>query len=119
MKVLIVTICLLFLTQLESFAQTEFTLDPSQSMLMTGKGPGQDATINPYDGEDCYAVVQNLGKRTFSIRVQKKGTLIQTKDIRAGEVQKVKLLKGQELYLDPNDKGTTQASVGYEKIEDE
>ncbi|MEO1416852.1 MAG: hypothetical protein AAFW00_16320 [Bacteroidota bacterium] len=117
MKVLIVTICLLFLTQLESFAQTEFTLDPSQSMLMTGKGLGQDATINPYEGEDCYAVVQNIGKRAFSIRIQKKGTIIRMADVLVGETKKIILLKGQELYLDPNEKGRTKAVVDYAKME--
>ena len=33
--------------QTEINAQTVFELDGTQSMLMTGKGPGQDATFNP------------------------------------------------------------------------
>ncbi|MDA9127760.1 hypothetical protein N9J65_02755 [Flavobacteriaceae bacterium] len=31
--------------------QTIFELDASQSMLMYGKGPGQDGTINPFEGQ--------------------------------------------------------------------
>ena len=52
----------MFLIHFEAKAQTEFVLEPSQSMIMTGKGPGQDATINPYFGEDCFAIIKNIGK---------------------------------------------------------
>lgn len=45
-------------------------------MLMTGKGPGQDATINPYEGEDCYAVVKNLGDVLFPNVFSKRGKLL-------------------------------------------
>lgn len=34
------------------FSQEYFELDPSQSMLMTGKGTGQDAINNPYPDQD-------------------------------------------------------------------
>ena len=99
------------------FAQTEFELDPSQSMLMYGKGPGQDGTINPYKGQDCYAIVENIGEREFSVRVQQQGKIIETIPIAKGETKKVTLLKGYELYLDPNPEGLAKARVGYEKIE--
>ncbi|WGK64836.1 hypothetical protein [Croceiramulus getboli] len=110
------TLLITLLLSLSNTAQTEFELDPSQSMLMTGKGAGQDATINPYAGEDCYAVVENIGKRAFSIRVQQKGELIEEIPIKKGEVKKVKLLKGYELYLDPNPRAKVRARVSYEKI---
>lgn len=118
MKTLILVILLAFLTQFEVLAQTEFELEPSQSMIMTGKGPGQDGTINPYFGEDCYALVENIGKRPFSIRIQQKGKLIEEIPILKGELKKVKLLKGYELYLDPNPIGIAKARVDYEKIND-
>ncbi len=76
MKTLILTISLIFLTQLEVKAQTEFVLEPSQSMIMTGKGPGQDGTINPFFGLDCYAIIKNIGKQKLSIRIQRKGKII-------------------------------------------
>jgi len=116
MKTTILVICLIFLTNFELTAQTEFVLEPSQSMIMTGKGTGQDATINPYFGQNCYAIVKNIGKIKFSIRVQKDEKIIEEISILKGELKKVKLLKGYELYLDPNPKGTTKASVDYEKI---
>ena len=117
MKTLILTISLMFLIQLEVKAQTEFVLEPSQSMIMTGKGPGQDGTINPFFGQDCYAIIKNIGKRKFSIRIQQKGKIIEEISILKGELKKVKLLKDYELYLDPNPEGITKASVDYEKIE--
>ncbi len=116
MKKSILVISLVFFTYFELTAQTEFVLEPSQSMIMTGKGTGQDATINPYFGQNCYAVVKNIGKIKFSIRVQKEGEIIEEISIQAGELKKVKLLIGYELYLDPNPKGKTKASVDYEKI---
>lgn len=96
-------------------AQTEFVLEPSQSMIMTGKGAGQDATINPYYGEDSYGIVKNIGERSFSIRVQQAGKIIEEIPIEKGETKKVTLLKGYELYLDPNPEGVAKASVEYAK----
>ncbi len=117
MKTLLLILGLCLLTVQDGMAQTEFTLDPSQSMLMTGKGPGQDGTINPYDGMDCYAIVTNIGERTFSIRVQEDGNIIKEIRIKKGEVKRVTLLKGYELYLDPNADGLAKARVAYEKMD--
>lgn len=109
-------ICLSVLWHSEVWGQTEFELDTQQSMIITGKGSGQDATINPYDGQDCYAVVENIGERSFSIRIQAEGKIVQEIAIDKGDVKKVKLLKGYELYLDPNPDGKARARVDYEKI---
>ncbi|SMG47143.1 hypothetical protein SAMN05661096_03356 [Marivirga sericea] len=119
MKIIILVTSLLLFLHFESSAQTKFVLEPSQSMIMTGKGSGQDATINPYFGQDCYAIVKNIGKREFSIRVQQEGKVIEEISILKDEVKKVKLLKGYELYLDPNPEGRAKASVDYEKIVEE
>jgi len=115
MKALIFIFTLIFVSLIEVSAQTEFELDPSQSMLMTGKGPGQDATINPYEGEDCYAVVENKGDLSLSIRIQNEGKIIEELIVPKMETKKVKLPKGCELYLDPNSEGKTKAVVSYEK----
>ncbi|NVK48164.1 MAG: hypothetical protein HWE09_00250 [Cyclobacteriaceae bacterium] len=117
MKAFILILGLIFLSNAKIMAQTEFVLEPSQSMLMTGKGPGQDATINPFEGEDCFALVENIGSRSFSIRVQFKGKLIEEKPIPKGKTKKIKLLKGYELYLDPNPTGIAKARVSYSKID--
>jgi len=115
MKSLLLAFCLVLFCQHETFAQTKFVLEPSQSMLMTGKGPGQDGTINPFTGEDCYAIVENIDKKPFSIRVQQKGKIIDTIIILKGEIKKLILLKEHELYLDSNSKDKVKARVSYEK----
>jgi hypothetical protein len=116
MKTLLLVFGLTLLTQHEINAQVEFELKSSQSMLMTGKGPGQNATINPYEGQECHAIIENFGKENFSYRIQQKGKVIEILPILKGEIKKVKLLKGYELYLDSNSKA--KARVSYEKIED-
>lgn len=119
MKRLFLLLCLTFVTTYEVLAQTTFVLEPSQSMIMTGKGPGQDATINPYRGQDCYAIVENIGDRQFSVRIQQDRKIIQEIILLKGETKKIKLLKDHELYLDPNPKGIAKARVDYEKIGDQ
>ena len=116
MKSIFCLICLVVFTSLEAQAQTEFELTNSQSMLMTGKGPGQDATINPYDGEDCMAIVENIGQEAFSIRIQQKGTIIKEVPILKGETKKVNLPKGHELYLDSTSEAKAKARVSYKKM---
>jgi hypothetical protein len=116
MKSLIVILCLFCFTQYETFAQVEFDLSPSQSMSITGKGMGQDATKNPYDGQNCFAIIENIGKREFFIRAQQNGKIIETIPIKKGEIKKVTLLKEYELYLDTRSKGKAKAQVAFEKM---
>ena len=117
MKTILISLCLSLFSFLDINAQTDFVLEPSQSMLMTGKGAGQDATINPYYGQDCYALIQNIGIRKFSVRIQKDGEIIKELSIGKGKQKKIKLLKGHELYLDPNPKGIAKARIAYEELE--
>ena len=117
MKKLIILFILMFLTQYQTFAQTEFDLKPSQSMSITGKGLGQDAMKNPYNGQNCFAIVENIGEREFSIRTQQNGKIIETIPIKKGEIKKVILLKQYELYLDTYSKGKAKAKVEFEKAE--
>ena len=77
MRTFILIACLICLSHFQAKAQTEFVLEPSQSMIMTGKGPGQDGTINPYFGQDCYAIIKNIGNREFYIRVQQDDKIIE------------------------------------------
>jgi len=114
----LVSIFLALCFQSEIFAQTkfEFELDGSQSMLMTGKGPGQDATINPFQGEDCYAIIENLGNELFSVRIQQGGEIVKIIVVKPTKKKKIKLQSGQELYLDSETKSTTKASVSYQAL---
>ncbi len=50
MKLIFALLSLILFTSIDAFTQTTFELEPSQSMLITGKGPGQDGTINPFAG---------------------------------------------------------------------
>ena len=111
---LLVLFFMAFCFQSEIYAQTIFELDGRQSMLMTGKGPGQDGTINPFQGEDCYAIIENLGNELFSVRIQKDGEIIKIIAVKPKKKKKIKLLSGQELYLDSETKSSTQAGVSYQ-----
>lgn len=114
-KLLLITI-LLVCFQSKIYAQTVFEIDGSQRMLMTGKGPGQDATINPFQGEDCYAVIENLGEELFSVRIQEKEKIIEIIKVEPKKVKKIKLLSNQELYLDGETNNKAKASVYYQEI---
>jgi hypothetical protein len=118
MKKLIVLISVLFIAQYETFAQTVFELKPSQSMSITGKGVGQDAMKNPYNGQNCFVIVENIGEREFTIRTQQNGEIIELIPIKKGKIKKVKLLKQFELYLDTNSNGIAKAKVEFKKEEE-
>lgn len=118
LKHLFLFVCLTILSQTDIFSQTKIELTNYQSMSITGKGPGQDAVINPFKDEDCYAVVENIGQNEFSIRIQKEGKILDTFLLPKKEKKKFKLLKGQELYFDSESKNTAKASVDFAKLEE-
>ncbi len=72
MKNIILLLLVFAALQSCSTRDTVYALDPQQSMLIFGKGPGQDAAINPYEGQDCRAIVKNLGEGQVGVRVQYK-----------------------------------------------
>jgi hypothetical protein len=105
MKKYILLFVMLF--ALQSYAQkdkTVFDLDPSQSMLMTGKGQGQDGAMNPYKDGNSIAMIKNIGQNEFSIRVQRDGKVIKSRTLKAGKSTKIALSKGSELYFDAESK---------------
>ena len=83
--------------------ETLFELESNQTMLMTGKGPGQDGAINPYYGSKSIAIINNVGKSYFQIRIQRKGEIIDILNIRKGEKKEITLLSDHELYFDAKD----------------
>lgn len=102
----------------ETAAQVEFELKPSQSMSITGKGPGQDAAKNPFEGEDCLVVIENSGSLTFAARTQQKGQKnLETQNVKPGSAQTIYLPKGYELYLDTTNEGTAKARLSFKKKE--
>jgi len=86
--------------------ENKFKLDPSTNMLMTGKGPGQDGSINPFAGQDCVAVVENLAKTPFSVRIQQNGVVLRTIEIGDKETKQIDLKGTEELYVDTQQKTT-------------
>ena len=112
-KVLLVASVLCFGTI--SYAQDVIVLDDNQSMSITGKGPGQDAAINPYIGSDSYAIIKNIAGAPFEARVQQNGKIISIVKILRGKEVKLKLLKGHELYFDSTKK--SKVSIKFEKAE--
>lgn len=115
MKKLYFACLILSLTTYSGIGQTIFELEPSQSMLMTGKGPGQDGAINPYSDTNSYGIVENIGEHDFDIRIQQAGKIIEIITIKPKEIKKVSLLKGYELYFDCELKSI--AKLEFQKIE--
>ena len=111
---LIILGVLLFNTYIYAQKENNFRLDPSTSMLMTGKGPGQDGSINPYAGQDCVAVVANLANTPFSVRIQQNGVVLRTIEIGAKETKRIKLKGSEELYVDTEQK-TTRFTINYKQ----
>lgn len=106
----------LLLLTIPASAQKEnkFKLDPSTNMLMTGKGPGQDGLINPFAGQDCVAVVENLAKAPFSVRIQQNGVVLRTIEIGDKETKQIDLKGSEELYIDTQQK-TTRFTINYKQ----
>ena len=94
--------------------ENNFKLDPSTSMLMTGKGPGQDGSINPFTGQDCVAVVANLANTPFLVRIQQKGIVLRTIAVEKKETKRISLGAQEELYIDTPNK-TTRFTINYEQ----
>lgn len=108
-----VTLPLLLLMLSCGTQSTVIDLPPARSMLITGKGPGQDAAINPYAGTNSIAVVRNIGAFPFSVRVQDKEGNYEEFQVMPGEKRKVLLGKDNELYLD--NYLETKAKVSFRK----
>ena len=112
----LLTVLVLLSVTITIHAQEEnnFKLDPSTSMLMTGKGPGQDGSINPFAGQDCVAVVVNLANTPFSVRIQHKGIVLRTIAVEKRETKRISLGAQEELYIDTPNK-TTRFTINYEQ----
>jgi hypothetical protein len=112
-------IAVILFTTYETAAQIEFELKPSQSMSITGKGPGQDAAKNPFEGEDCLVFVENIGKVTFAAITQQKGQkYLKSTSVAPGKTERIQLPKNYELYLDTTSEGTALARLSFKKQED-
>ena len=107
----------IFLLLLPSvWAQAEvIELNPSQSMIITGKGPGQDGAINPYIDKASIAMVENIGRNPFEVRIQTSGKILEIRKVSPGKTEEFSLQKGVELYLDSELPG--RAKVNFKPSE--
>jgi len=85
-------------------------LEASQSMCISGKGPGQDAAINPYYGKNSRALVRNLGTSSMSIRVQKGREIIKIYELPGNKKVEILLNADQQLYFDSEGEATVDVS---------
>ena len=118
----------LFIKVSGSQSLNKFDLEPLESYLMFGKGPGQDGAINPYakyiksnkgyliSSKDCYSIIENLGTSGFSIRIQKDGRIIKTIPIKKNETKKILLDAGNELSTDASFEGRAKFKVTFEDV---
>jgi len=90
-------------------------LKPSQSMCIAGKGSGQDGAINPYLDVDSIGIVENIGKNSFTIRIQKKEKITELVAIKPKETKEIKLPQGYVMYFDTEME--TKAKVSFKKVE--
>ena len=99
-----------------AMGQTIIEIKPNQSMHLIGKGPGQESVINPYAGSKSAAIITNMGKKAFEIRIQVKGEIIDTITIEPGKSKEIELFKGQELYIDGDVESRSKAMVDFRKL---
>lgn len=114
MKTALLLTMFVLLIQACSSSQTYLELTPEQSMLITGKGPGQDAAINPYQGDKSVALVKNLEGARFNVRIQRDGKIIDQVEVRLNEIKEFTLEAEDELYLDTE--VNAKASVRFKKL---
>ena len=113
-----IAVLLLALASGWSHAQEFFELTPGQSMLMHGKGPGQDATVNPFEGQDCLVKLNNLGETALTVRIQFQGEVSTLQELPAGTGQLFLFPANHELYLDGTSAELAQVTVDYVPMED-
>ena len=106
-------ILLLFFVPLLTFGQS-FEFTKGQSMCMIGKGPGQDATINPYaDEEYSYTLIENIGTVEFQIRVHPLEKEVKQFLIKPKDQVVIKLYRNTVLYLDAITEEKAKATIKY------
>ena len=119
MRFLFNLVFILFLISIESFGQS-FEITDGQSMCIIGKGPGQDATINPYAEEDfSYALVENIGRVEFQIRITSAVKDIKQFPIQPNGLVVIKLYKDEILYFDALTTEKAEATIRYTLEESE
>ena len=112
-------VIIFFFISFMSFGQS-FELTNGLSMCMIGKGPGQDATINPYAEEDySYALVENIGAVAFQIRIESVEKELRQFLIKPSALIVIKLYSDNVLYFDALTTEKVKATIRYTLDESE
>jgi len=92
----------LLILSMASFAQQKdvINLEASQSMGISGQGPGKDGAVNPYQDGDSIAIVQNQSKHTFSVRTKDNNDTVTVIKIPAMKTVEISLPYGTRMYFD-------------------
>ena len=115
MRTLFIVLMLFVMICSCSPSKTVIELKPQQSMLITGKGEGQDGAINPYRNQPSIAEVRNLGNTTFSVRIENNDVLLRTVELDGHESREFDLNVGDELYFDSI--SNTRVAISFKKSE--
>lgn len=110
MKVFKLMMLLLLAAMSPMMAQDTVVLDDYRHMCIAGKGPGQDAAINPYLGQSSVAIVENMGESPFDVRIQVKGQIVKTIKSSPARVLEIKLDKDQVMYFDSDARAVARVS---------
>lgn len=120
MKKCFLVISMICFACITSYAQDTIKFESNQSMCISGKGAGQDGAINPYLGEDCYAIVKNKSIDKFTIRVEKgERNIAQSFDIEKNQTKKILLKKDMVLYIDTDIIESAIAEISFEAIKED
>ena len=115
----LVLVLVFFFISFVSYGQS-FEIANGQSMCMLGKGPGQDATINPYAKEDySYALVENIGTVEFQIRIESIENELRQFLIKPSALVVIKLYSDSVLYFDALTTEKVKATIKYTLDESE
>lgn len=115
MKKLLLIICLVASSVVSGQETFVYELDSNQSMGISGQGPGRDAAINPYEKEDCIALIKNLGEGILEARTKDKEGKQRSTKIAPQEQKRIFIAVGTILYFDAIK--ATKASVTYERLQ--
>lgn len=115
MKKLLLIICLVTSSVVSGQETFVYDLDSNQSMGISGQGPGRDAAINPYEKEDCIALIKNLGEGILEARTKDKEGKQRSTKIAPQEQKRIFIAVGTILYFDAIK--ATRASVTYERLQ--
>jgi hypothetical protein len=100
MKLFLPFILILLVGQSCSTSAELIELEEGQSMLILGKGAGQDALENPFEGESTVAIVNNRSRSSILARVITRDGTTGSNPIRPKRKRSLVILPGSELYLD-------------------